>query len=665
MKFLAWFFGVIATLVVGVYVVAFTGFGNGLLQPVIESKIQEQTKLKSSLKTFQLSMSDFEILLEINKNNSILLKGNYSIFTQAFNIAYRVNLEELSTLESLTQRKLNSSFHTEGSVVGDMAFIKVDGSSDVAKSKTAYHVELTQLNPTSIIAKVESADLKSLLYMLNEKEYATAKINLDVNFKNITPHQLDGNIKLATRNGALNSDVMYRDFNITIPKTAFSMNLDAALAGDDVDYSYILNSNLAKLNSSGRVTPEPLALDIAYGVDVKELAVLKPLTKADIRGPLRLNGYVKGTKEKLMVDGKSSIASSDTTFSALLKEFQPSRVQASIKNMRLQDLLYMVKQPHYADALLSLNADITDFRSGHLKGLVATKATEGVLDGAYLTKAYEFKSAMPRTTFSATTETLLNADMANTKLDFNSNLANFDIKEAKFKISDASIDSDYLVKVHDLNKLFFVTERELKGSITANGTLKKGKDLDFTAFSNIAGGSVDAKLHNDDFVANVASMKTLEILDMLLYPKIFQSSINGVVKYNLAAQKGDFKGNLVDGKFTKNSVLDLTKQYAHTDLYKETFVGDVNADINKENILATLNLKSNQSYIKTKDTKLNSKTQKIDSKLDISANGNPLIVTLKGDVNSPDVGVDASKLIQKEATKVIEKEAKNFLKRFF
>ena len=41
------------------------------------------------------------------------------------------------------------------------------------------------------------------------------------------------------------------------------------------------------------------------------------------------------------------------------------------------------------------------------------------------------------------------------------------------------------------------------------------------------------------------------------------------------------------------------------DMYKETFRGDVSADINKENILASLDLTSNTSAIKTKNTKLN------------------------------------------------------------
>jgi hypothetical protein len=661
MKYLTWFAGILATIFVAVYVVVFTTFGNGLLQPIIQDKIRQEIKLESNLKTFSLSMSEFEIFLELNSNNNIHIKGNYSLFSQAFNVAYRVSLEELKTLKSLTQTQLQSSFYTDGTVIGNLAFVTVEGKSDLVKSATTYHIELTDFNPTSIIAKIQNADLASLLYMLNQKQYATAKINLDVNFKNIKPHQLDGSISLLTQEGKLNSLVMKKDFNITIPTTEFGMNLNANLKDDDLVYKYLLNSNLAKITSSGKVTPEPLAVDIKYGVNVEELAVLKPITGADIRGALHLNGDVKGNKAKMVVNGKSDFAASDTSFTATLQDFQPANIKARIKNMQLQKVLYMVKQPHFADAFFSLDADISDARSGKLKGKINTSIQQGLVDSAYMTKAYEFKSMMPTTTFSAATATTLNGNVVDTKVDVLSNLANLNINKASFDISDTSLKSDYEVKVHDLDRLYFASERHLKGSLSANGELKKAKDLDFTLLSNVAGGKLDAKLHNDDFVANINSMGTLEVLDMLLYPKIFDSSINGVVNYNLAEQKGTFKGELKNGKFTKNQVLDLAKQYANADLYKETFLGDVNANINKENILASLDLKSNRSAIITKDTKLNSKTQQINSKIDINANGNPLIVTLTGNVNAPNVAVDANELIQKEATKAIQKEAEKYL----
>jgi hypothetical protein len=661
MKYIGWLFGVLLFFVGIIYTLLFTSFGNGIVKPLIETEIQKQTHLPSHLTQFSLGLSAMDIVLEINPHNTITLKGNYSLFSQSLDLNYDIGLRELATLEPLTKKKLNDSFLSNGKVVGDMKFLTISGKSDVAKSNTTYKVELSDLNPTSIIANVSNLDLASLLHIIDEKKYADAAVDLSVNFRNIRIHHLDGEILLLTKEGILNSHVMKKDFQITIPKTRFSMNLDAKLKGDDINYRYLLKSNLAKISSSGKVQPDPLHVALKYGLNVQELAVLKPITNADIRGALRLSGEVKGSKEKMVVSGRSDIADSKTTFEALLKAFKPKSLKANIKDLKLQKLLYMIKQPHYADALFDLDVDITNADMKNLQGVVNSRIKKGLLDSKYLTKAYKFTAMMPKTKFHATTFSVLQKNNIDTKADIVSTLADLNVKKAHFDMKDSSIKSDYKVKVHNLDNLYFVTGRHLKGSIIANGELNKAKDLDFTMHSNVAGGKVDAKLHNDDFHADINKLHTLDILDMLIYPKIFKSDIDAKMDYNLVAQKGTFKGLLSKGTFTKNKVLDLTKQYAHIDLYKELFKGDVNAKINKENILASMDLKSNKSSIKTKDTYLNSKTKRIKSVIEISANGNPLIVKLSGNIDKPKVKVDANKILKKEASKALKKELKKHL----
>ena len=187
------------------------------------------------------------------------------------------------------------------------------------------------------------------------------------------------------------------------------------------------------------------------------------------------------------------------------------------------------------------------------------------------------------------------------------------------------------------------------------------KDLDLTMHSKVAGGDVDVKLHNDDLRADLKSIQTLDALKMLIYPEVFKSSLNGVLDYNIAEQKGKFNGDLVDGLFTKNQVLTLVKQYAKIDLYKQKFKGVVSANINKEKILASLDLKSNTSSITTKNTKLNSKTQKINSKIDIVANKHPIYVTLTGNTASPKVKIDAGEILKEKAKDKVKEKLKKKL----
>ena len=678
MKIFAWLGGVLLLLLVGIYTVAFTAIGNGIVKPIIEEKIKEQTKLESRLSAFSLSMSDFTIVLEIDSKNIISVNGNYSLFSQSFNIAYKVRMNTLETLNSLTNAPLRGKLFTEGTVKGDMKFIEIDGLSDVAKSNTTYHIELTDLNPTSIIAKIKDAKLDSILYTVGQDSYASADINLDVNFKNINPHQLDGDIVLTTAKGALNENLLKKDFNVTLPTTSFGMNLNATLSGERVDYTYNLISNLAKISSSGNVIPVPLKTDIKYSIDIKELALLKPITNADIRGMFKLEGTVVGGKKEMIINAKSDFAASDTKLEAILKEFKPSNISANIKDLDLSKVLYMVKQPHYTDGLFSLDANIEDAKIGQLKGTVNTTIKNGLLDSKFMTREYAFNSKMPRTSYSLETNSILTGDIVDTKVKLDSTLATFDIEKARFNIADSSLNSDYIAKVKDLDKLFFVTDRHLKGDMLVNGELSKAKDLDLTILSNIAGGTIDAKLHNDDFIANISSLQTLDILSILIYPEVFKSSLNAKLDYNLATQKGDFNGQLENGEFTKNEMFDLVNKYAKIDLYKEYFNGDISAKIDKENILASMDLKSRTASIKTIGTKINSKKQTIDSDITITTTKYPVIITLDGAIASPEVGIDYTELMKSEVGKKIKeeildtevgqkvkKELGGFLKKFF
>lgn len=665
MKYLVWLGFILIFIVTSIYVIAFTSVGNSLVKPMIQSKIKEQTKLESKLNTFVLTMSDFKIVLELNENNVIAIEGNYSLFTKAFDANYKVNLENLKTLKPLTNVQLDKNFHTSGTIKGDVAFMQIDGVSDIAQSSTTYHVELSDFNPTSIIANVKNLKLASLLDIGAQSNYASADVNLNVNFKNINPHALDGDIVLKTKNGLIDATLMKRDFNVTIPTTSFSMNLDAKLKGDDIDYSYELGSNLFQILSSGKVIPKPLKADIKYSLNIKELEVLKPLTQADIRGAFRLSGTIKGDKQNMVVEGRSDLASSDTKFEALLKEFAPVTLKAAVKNLKVEKLLYMLKQPHYTDGLFSMNADISDARSDKLKGKVVTSITEGILDSKYFTKAYEFKSQMPTTAFNSSTLSMLNGDIIDTKVDLNSNLVNLDIKSAKYSIKSASLKSDYTAKIENLDKFFFITDQHVKGGMTVNGEFSKAKDLDLSIHTEVAGGKIDAKLHNDDFHAELNEIQTTELLYMLIYPELFESTINAKLDYNLAQSKGLFSGHVVNGVFAKNKTFDLIKQYVKFDMYRENFNGDVSAKINKENILASVDFRSKEAAVKTLDAKLNTKTKQIDADITVVAKKDSITANIKGDVDSPKVSVDLKKFIESETGKAVVKEVNKLFKKLF
>lgn len=644
----------IVTIVV-IYVFVFTPFGNELARPGIEEQIKKVSKLNVELKRYHLSLSDLDIVLYVSKHNALEIKGSYSLFSQSFDLAYDVRFSDLKELRKLVKKDIAGALFTDGTIKGNTHFITIKGKSDFAKSNTKYYVELNDLNPTSIVARIKQLDVESLLFIVGEPKYASAKLDIDLNFKNIKPHQLDGDVKLLSKDGVLNKEIIEKYLKIKIPTTTFSMQGDAKLQKEDINYRYTFDSNLAKLTTSGVITPQPLRVDVIFSTAIKELALLKPITNADLQGKVKVDGTLKGAKQKMVLHLTSDVASSNTSAIMVLSDLKPKTLQADIKHLRIEELLHMVKQPHYADGVVDITAKMESLDPKKLTGAVHTLSS-GSLNVEYLTKAYSFKHPMPKTSFDLKADTKIDASVADTKLDFVSTLANLTARQARFNINKGSIHSDYAIDVPSLEKLYFLSDKHLRGGIKAYGDVTKTKDITLTLKSNIAKGDLSVLLKNDDVHITLSDMRTKKVLWILRYPEIFDGSVCAQVDYNLAISKGVADAQFEDGKFVQNKVFDLLKKQAKVDLYREYFNGEAKADIDKDKIATIFDLKARKARIKSDKTNLDMKKETIDSVITLTVEKTPVTFTFKGDIAKPKVKVDLKQLVKSEAKKRLKKK---------
>lgn len=594
----------------------------------------------------------------------IASKGDIAPQTLEADLSYEINAKELALFRPLTNAPLRGPFMTAGTVKGNEKKMHIVGSSDIAESRTSYDISLASFQPQRVVAKVTGAKVEKLLYMGGEPRYATGSLDADVMLESLDFDNLKGHADISVSKGRLLSETFKKVYGLTLPKTVFGYDLNARLEGKEVGFTTLFSSNLATLGANGSIMPKNMGTDLRYHVDIERLELLKPLTDLPLRGPLALSGTAKGDEKSLLLKGKSDLAKSRTTFSVQFADLAPQGIKAAVKGLQLGEALYMAGEPHYADGVLDIDADITGTAAGAFKGTVRSSLSKGVLDAKVVAKAFAL-NPMPRTTFSAKSLSTLEGKVVDTQADIVSSVAKLTVKKARYDLDKALLTSDYTAEIPDLDKLFFLTERHLKGALTVTGTLTKGTDLNLTAHSETLGGTLDATVHNDDVHADLKGIKTLEALDMLLYPAVFASSLDGTLDYNTKRQKGLFNATLGEGRFTQNTMLDLLKQLARFDLYKESFTATLKSAINKERILSDLDMRSRKSSITGKGIALNTKTQQVDAKLDVVANTHRVGVTLKGNVHKPSVKVDAKDVIKKEAEKAVEKELNRLLKKLF
>ena len=662
MKAILWLLGILTFILASIYTLLFTPVGNGITAPIIESKINSHSPIKVSMSNFVLNMSGFDIKIDIDEKNNITANGGYSLFNKSVDAKYTLKINDLSKFSTLANRDLSGKISTSGQMIGNIDKINIDGIINIADNdKGDYKISIIDSKPENALLNISNASISQLLKMAGEKNYLSGNLSIVSKIDNLDMNNLKGKSDLFITDGSVNTKNMLRDFNLTLPKTDFKLTFNANL-DQNIDYDLKLLSNLAKITSSGLVNPKTLRIDSNYLVDISRLELLKAVTNSPLRGKLKLQGDIKGDKEKLNVNLKSNIAKSKTKVGIVLSEFKPKSLQGNISKLHLDELLYTIGQPKYAKAMIDINLDIDNANIKNLNGKVFTNITNGILNNTMIKKDFNITTGKYNK-FTSQINTLLNKDEIINNIKLAQDMLSLNSKKAVFNLSNNSFKSDFTVNIADLNKLKPLTNKSMRGSFKFKGDIVKEKDLIVNAASKTLGGTLDIKLKNDDLNANMSNIDTIKTLWTLIYPEIFKGKLNAKAYYNLKDQKGNFAADLKNGHFTRNQMTDLIKQFTKVDMMHENFSqADIKGTINKEHIHSNIFFRSSNASIKGDNIYFNHKSKKIDAKLACNISKYPIGFKITGTVPNVDVKTDAKKIVEQKAKKIIEKEVEKKLK---
>ena len=621
-----------------------------------------RTALKSNLKaTFEGQSIKYLFTLD-SELAKLYSKGKANLTKNSIETIYKINIKELALLKSVTKSELRGPFATQGVIVGDKKELMIKGKTDIAASDSSYDVKLKNLNPSKVIVHIKNAKLDKLLYMSGQEKFASANINADISLNNLDPKNLDGKALVKLSNGKINQAIMQKNFDIKLPRTNFTLRADTTLNKDTINYTLALASNLAKINSKGKLKTEALQTDANYRIDIKELALLKPLTNSPLRGPFATSGTIKGDEKTMKVQGKSNLAQSKTSYDIQLKEFAPKQINLSIENAKLDKLLYFVGEPSYAKGEINLNTNLNSISP--LNGKIILTINKGLSNTKAVKKGFDIN--LPSTKFNMRSDAVIKDDNLLAKTSFNSGLANIIMKKTELNTKTTAFKTDYLLTVPSLLKLEPLLERKLYGKFSAQGEVKKEKQLIITAHSDIFNGKFNAKIIDDDINADFKDLRSLNILKMLGYPQVMDAPINGNLVYNTKTRQGKLDSTFDRAALLRSKMTDLIGALTHTNLTKERFnQGSLVSIINKDIIKSTLKMQSKTVKLNSKKFIINAKKQLIDARFALQVKKYPGDVLVKGNINAPSVRIDAKSMITPEVEEKVSKEINRFLKKLF
>ena len=509
MKFLAWFCGILLVLVVALYCVLFSSFGNSVLKPFVEKIASEKIGMEFRLEKFELGFSSFDILAIINGELGVESKGKYSLFSSQFDLNYNTQAKSFNGMQI--------DLSLKGEALGSFDNFVANGSGSLAGSSIRFASRIKDYAPLELKLDAKELDLAALSMIALKKAYITGKLSAVADIAG-----QEGTAKLNSAKIIITKEAQ-NDFGISLPANfALSLNSDIKLLGKQVAATTRLKSAIANLSAkntsynfeNGEITSD-------FNVDIANLAALEPIIKQKLNGSIKVAGNTKianGAMEFL--DAKINGLGGE-----ILASLKDNELNANIKNLKLAQALSLAGLAPLANSDISGTAKITNLNdTKKIKGSANLTLSNGVLNHKQM-NALLGSDLSSDVSFNAQN----NLEIASGTLNFDSVLNSPVIENLGAKGSYTLANGDAKInlagKIADLGAIFGSGAKS-PANIKANVGLKAGElrdaDIDIKGF----GGQIIAKVKGKALNANIKNIKAEQVLAMTTFGSLFNGEVN-------------------------------------------------------------------------------------------------------------------------------------------
>ena len=651
---------IVFVMLVLVYGILFTKYGNNIVASYIENKVntgQEKVKLKVDDLTLTLNYLNFDAW--INDDSKINISGDLSLFKKSVDLKYDIRINDLSTLKNLTNQEFKGPLFTNGIFTGNDEESIIQGISDFARSQTKYYFNMENFEPKNINIQIKNAKIEDLLVSLNKPIYAKGDINIIADIKNADISKLDGMIISKITNAKIDNEIVNKEFkqNLQIPIT-FDSDINAILSPNKAEIKSNLISSIAEIFMNRTIIDlSTNNIKTDYKIDIKNLSKIDSLFSKKLNGGLLTYGSLKAFDETIQIEGNSDIFGGISKYNTEFKDLKLSRAKFSIENAKLEKILQVINEPIYSNGEVNIFADFKNLNIDKLDGTINSRIINASIINEVANTVFK-QNLKEKVTYDLNIDTNLISNQAVSSANVESSIGDLTVKKAIYDFKEDSLKSDYLLSIVSLEKLKDIINVSLVGKIDINGEIKnKNNSLLITGNSNTLGGVLDFNSKNEKLNATLKNIDIQELSNMLNYSKFFNARANFTFDYDSLLKRGNFNGNLLNGHFLENSFTTLFNQLSKEDLTKEIFeTFDINSKIDDRVLTSNLNMKSQNTQISIENSILNLEKNLIDTKINAKIKDGSINLALSGDTTSPKISLDVKDLIKEKIIKQLEKK---------
>jgi hypothetical protein len=637
----------VVLLVALAYGLLFTDTGNGILKPVIEAKAKEASGIDIKLNKFYLRFNYIDVEAVVLESVKTKAAGGLNLFKQSFDINYSVNADKLPQIGDI---KIDEPLSLNGKAAGELKNINIRGIGDIFGAAFDFDVILKDYNPISINIDTSKLKLAKILALLGQPVYADGTLSSTIHINPNEKNELNGDAILHVDNGVIYKNTLKKEFNVTLKedasyKTSASFKLSNS---QDLVGTIELLSSLANLKAD-EVKANINTLDASgkYKLDILNLKQFEDIAGVALHGAVSLYGNVNYANGNI----QSNINSDNLAGGKLAVKLDGDKLDASLTNAKITEILNILMKPSYADAALNVKAQFSSLKKQ--TGVIDVDLTNGLVNNAVMKK--EFNLTLPKTDFSAKSNIAVNQNSVDFSAKFLSALANLEKFDGNFDIAKAELKSTYLADIKDLSKLNDITKQKMRGSIAVEGEVDyQNGTPKVNGKSNILGGNISFDFENSVAKIDGEDLSALELLHMLGYPQVFDTKIKLAADYNVNTSKGSFNAVSPTGHITKTQLGDLVKTFTNFDITAEAYENiTLKGAIDGEKIKFSFDAKSKKVSLNVPEGNIAGTVLNIPFNMQIEKTDIAGKVT--GTSDKPKVSINSSKYLEEKAVKEIDR----------
>ncbi|EME0243231.1 hypothetical protein AAGQ69_000664 [Campylobacter coli] len=628
------FYGVIAfvvVLLIAIYTILFTSFGNNIVANIAQKKIKESAGLDVNITHFNLRFSSLELQANIANMADFNLQGALSPFKLGFDLDYLISLKQ--NYAKNLGLNLNQNLSFGGKIQGKASDFTLDGRGYLLGSNVLLNVRMYNYSPIALNLDAKNLKIEEILHLLSYPSYAKGFLNAQakISAQNLKP---DGNIIIKLDTSYINYEAIKKDFSLDLPLNSNPKAEILANVKEDKIYavSKIYNDYLNLQTQKTLYDMSKNILSTDFNLNIPSLAKLEKLTKTRLNGSLGVIGETSVVNNALSSLNAQVIGLGGEVKASL----KHNKIFADINEASLEKLLALAGYGALVSGNLNaklLNADL-DFSNFDLEA----KINNAKINTNELKKIAKIE--LPNTIFSLDAK----ANAKNSNISYNallaSNLLNIKKLQGTYNLKNSELNTDLNAFIDDLSQFSAIAGQKLQGkadlnakahiigtqiqNLNANANLadgvikadSNGKKLDLNidkldlsklfviaGMPNYASGVVNAKVNLDNIDFNnlngKANLEAKGILNAATLSKILNKNFPNNTSYDLNT-KINFKNNIAQFDSVLNSSLanlsnfkgkfDINKMVLNSD-----YVLDI-ADFSKLGFLLDRKLKGKASF---------------------------------------------------------------------